>query len=359
MDPEIQFDDQGNAIGTGNEARLKLLQSINDRNDAKQADQFRDVNDDETTSEFVVHPLTDEQQAAREAALQDDEDGTTRRELQRATDEANQQPEDDAEDDVEVAAAPAPVKHKVKVNGKDLELTTEELISRAQKVEAADQYLIEASRMRREAEDRARQLQNSQSPEPSQEDQAAMRLEERRALVRAIQMGTEDEAMAALEKLQMQGGQPQFDPSSIARTVDERLTFKEAAVKFQSDYKDLFADPVLRKMVLSRDQELLNTGDKRDYVTRYTEIGNEVRAWRDNLIKSAAPEKAKEDDSEAKPSLSLAEKQSRKAAAPQVPKAANTKAPAAQDDEDDKEESVQDVIAKIAKQRGGPQWLRA
>ena len=108
------------------------------------------------------------------------------------------------------------------------------------------------------------------------------------------------------------------------------------------------ADPVLRSMVLQKDQELLSAGDTRDYWVRYQELGNDVRTWRDNLVKANTP---------AAPSP-LDDKRNRKASAPGVPKAANVKAPTPVTD-DDREESVSDVISAIAKARGGPQWARS
>ena len=303
-------------VGTGNDARVAMLEQINDANDLSNADQLADVNDDGTTSEFVARKP----------------DGET----EPLTDEAVVEPIVDHD-----APAEAPAKFKIKVSGKEIELTQDELIARAQKVEAADAYLAEASRIKKEAE---ASQQKPQLPDP---DVAAAAEEEERALVRAIQMGTEEEAMAAIRKLKSTG--PSLTGDDIARTVDERLTFKEAANKFATEYGDLMGDDVLRKMVLTRDQELLAAGDRRPYFDRYVEVGNEVRAWRDKLVQANMPAP----DKPATPS-----KLERKASAPNVPRSANVKAPAPVD-EDDKEESVADVISAIAKARGGPQWTRA
>jgi hypothetical protein len=233
-------------------------------------------------------------------------------------------------------------KHKIKVNGKELELTTEELVLRAQKVESADEYLKEASRKMREAES-AKEVKPIL---PSPEDAAAKAMEDRRALVRAIQMGTEDEAMEAIEKLQSRNV-PSVSADDVARTVDERLTFNDAVSRFQKDYKDLAEDPVLLNIVLQRDKELIAQGDKRSYWERYEDIGNSVRTWKDALTKAATPE----------PEKPVSDKQARKASAPAVPQGAGTKAPAAVQDED-REETSAEIISKMAKSRGGPQWLR-
>ena len=205
---KIDTTDDGDVIGTGNDARLKMYAQINDQNDKQLAQNgdLADVNDDNTTSPF--NP---------EANLTDAE--ITTRELQRAADEANQTAPDDG---TSTGSPTEPVKHTIKVNGRELELTTEELIERAQKIEAADAYLNEAARLKREAQ------QPITPQQPSHEDVAAALREERRALVRAIQMGTEDEAMAAIEKLEARNTPSVNFADDITRAVDERITFNDA-----------------------------------------------------------------------------------------------------------------------------------
>jgi len=324
--------EDGSTIGTNNDARLAFMNQINDANDGLRAEEMAEINDDGTTSEFKVDP-------------------ETQKEFDRFNAEANGDVEDETP-----KSTPDLVKHKLKVNGKELELSTDELIARAQKIEAADQYITEAARIKREAEAYAAQQhqQNTQQrvvtpPEPTQ----AELLEERRALVRAIQMGTEDEAMAALERLQapVQKG---LNPDDLARTVDERLTFKDAVHRFETEFNDITGDPMLLQLALQKDQQLLARGDKRGYWDRYAEIGNELRSWKQSFAPQVDPAEAARKAAEA----AAASKAQRKAAAPKTPNAAGSKAPASrQDDEGD--ESVGDVIASIAKARGGPQWMRS
>lgn len=329
--PKAKSEDQNNqtvngddVVGTGNEERLKKLAQINDQNDsvlAKEGD-LADVNDDDTTSEFKI-----------DKNLSDEE--ITQRELERAEAEANAKADDDTS---EPSTQTEPEKIKIKINGVEQEVTQEELIELAQKSKGAEEKFKEAARLKREAEEAAKT-----DSQPSNKDVAEDALEERRALVRAIQMGTEDEAMAAIEKLQ--SSNPSVSADDVARTVDERLTFNDAVTRFQSEYPDLVSDPMLLNVVLQRDKDLLEQGDKRTYWERYDEIGKEVRAWKDSFSKPTTEEN--------KPS----DKQTRKASASTVPKGAGAKAPAVVDDED-KEESVGDVISAMAKSRGGPQWLR-
>ena len=313
------LDEGMQTVGTNNDERLAFMDRLNDQVDAARADELADVHDDGTTTAFTADNAPAEGQAPVEAA-------------------PPQAPAEDAE-------LTLPTRFKIKVNGKEIELTQDELIVRAQKVEAADAYLAEAARMRKEQQEAVTQRQQ----QPSPEDVAAAAEEEDRAVVRAIQMGTEDEAIAAIRKLKSKG--PSVTTDDIARTIDDRLTFKEAARQFQTDYKDIMDEPVLRKMALQKDQELLSAGDKRDYAERYKAIGNDLREWRDNLIKANAPAVVPVT------TPAVETKQLRKAAAASVPVTASKRAPTSTA-EDEKEESVADIIANIAKARGGPQWAR-
>ena len=326
---EAQVDDttdDGEVAGSGNDARVALLNSINDGLDASRADEMVEIDDAGQVTEFVPSEIE------AEAPVPSDDDGTTEKELERMAEEVS-----------ETEASPvAPQKFKIKVNGKELELTQEELIERAQKVEAADTYLAEAARLKKQA------VQESQPKQTSKETAAVNEREALREMARAIQMGSEEEAIEAIAKLQSRG--PSVTADDMARTVDERLNFKEAASKFESEFHDIMGDPVLRKMVLDKDLEALNAGDKRDYYTRYADIGNEVRAWKDGLVKAAVPP--------VQPKSPAQEKLDRKASVASVPKVASAKtvAPVA---EDETEESPSAVIANMAKTRGGPQWMRS
>jgi len=305
-------------VGTGNDARLKFMEQINDANDeaARKEGAFADINDDGTTENALPSDATDQE--------------ITDRELKRAEEESGAADETPAE------------KIKLKVNGKEEEVTLEELIERAQKGEGAEEKFKEAARLRAEAEELRKQ---NSAPQPSQEDVAANALEERRALVRAIQMGTEDEAMAAIEKLQ-KTNTPSVSPDDVARTIDERLTFNDAVNRFKSEYKDIVSDPVLLDLVLDRDRKLLAKGDKRGYWDRYESIGKEVRAWMQDKTKATTPAPTPDKD-----------KQQRKASAPAVPKGASTKAPEAAQDEDP-ELTPSEIISQMAKARGGAQFMR-
>lgn len=308
--------DTGEAIGTGNDERIARLNEIADQADSERADEFANVNDDGTTEPFQI-----------EAKAKDDE-------------EESEEPAAEAEAEEPAAEEK---RYKLKVNGKELELTEAELIARASKIEAADEYL-------RRAKERASEVEKPVAPTgPTPEELQRRQDEEDRALVRAIQMGTEEEAAAALRKLREQASaRPSFSRDDVSRTIDERLAFNTAIEKFASEYADVWSDPILKKIALDRDSQLLQEGDQRPYWDRYSEIGEEIRTWRQSIA-PAAPKQQEQ---------TLAEKEQRKAAAPKVPSPASAKTKPVKVEEDDIDDSPSSVIANIAKSRGGPQWMR-
>ena len=303
----------GETIGTGNDARLALLSGINDSLDVERADELANVNDDGTTEPF---------QADASPAADSEDDPTA-------------SPANATETE---PAAPEERKYRIKVNGRELELTEAELIARAQKVESADEYLRTAKQTTRTEPVVA---------QPSQEDLQRLQDDEDRALVRAIQMGTEEEATAAIRKLKSQTStRPSISTDDVSRTVDERLAFNASLTAFRTEFKDIVSDPFLNKLALDRDAELLAAGDARPYAERYSEIGTTLRAWKSSLAKDVHPAVS-----------DMAKKEERKAAAPQAPTAAAGKQkPVVQ--EDDTDENPSSVIQSMREKRGGPQWMR-
>lgn len=311
-------EDSDEAVGTGGDARLALLSRINDQNEQGMVEDFRDIGENDQLEPFTPAKLEGETETEDDEPVEPEE-----------TEE--QEPETPAE----------PQLYTLKVNGKELKVTMDELLARAQKVEAADTYLSEAARLKREAEQ-----QIKQPVLPDEGEQSASLEHRRRALVRAIQTGTEDEAMEALDELQNMNRGPSFTKDDLARTVDERLTFQQAVSRFQTDYQDVWGDPVLQQMVIQRDAVLVQQGDSRSYYERYQAIGEDIRAWKNSLLKESQKQTTGND------------KLTRKVSAPRVVTSNGSKV-RTEVAEDDREESPSEVIAAIAKSRGGPQWSRA
>ena len=234
-------------------------------------------------------------------------------------DPADEQPEEVVEE--EVSEEPAARKFKLKVNGRELELTEDELIARAQKVESADRYLADAA-------EAFRKTQASPDPAPQQASD-----EDDLALVRALQMGTEEEAVQAIRKIRATPSKK----DDVASLIDQRLTFREAAAKFESDFKDVLSDPMMKRLAIQKDAELLQNGDTRSYLERYTEIGNELREWKSSLTKGSETTSKAQDKLERKSKVTSIN-------------AANVRAtPVIEQEPDD---SPTSVIEKMARSRG-------
>lgn len=314
-EPAVDSSAGSGAIGTGNDARLAMLAMINDANDAENAGELADVNEDGTTTPFLV-----------------------------ADDEAEEL-QAEVPTEVEVPVEPAAKKFKIKVNGKDVELTEEELIARAQKVESADQYLADAARQRRDAT-----RLDVVPAGPSAAELQLQRDEEDRAIVRAIQMGTEEEALLAVRKLEERRARPSVTTDDMSRAIDERLAFNEAISLFRTEFADISGDAMLNSLAQQRDSEMIASGDSRSYAERYRQIGGELRAWKESLAPAPVKDPA---------STALDAKAAKKAAAPSVPASATKKVVKVEPEEEDGEEDARSVIANIAKARGGPQWMRS
>lgn len=315
----------GNVIGSGNDEAVAKREAIANHADQDREDQFADVNDDDTTVPFQADRDPDE------IVAEVDADG-------------NPVVADPEEKPAAETPSPEVKKFKIKVNGKELELTEDELIERAQKVESADDYLRKAKESTKPPVET--------KPAVTAEDQKRRQDEEDSALVRALQMGTPEEATAAIRKIREQASaRPSINSDDVSRTIDERLAFKEAVAKFRTEYNDITSDPVLLELAEKRDAELLEAKDTRGYYERFESIGNDLRAW----VKSKTPaETPAKEESKVE---SLDEKRAKKAAAQKVPVVANAKnQPTEPDQEPDDTPSA--VIASMAKARGGPQWMR-
>lgn len=264
-----------------------------------------------------INAIADGADSLREAELSDIQDDGSVVPRETSTVQTEEPTDDTPPDDTQVFEPPK--KFKLKVGGKDIELTEEEVIARAQKVENADEYLRTAS----QSVKTAATLALSEQDEPVKVD--------RKALVRAIQMGTEDEAEQALSQL-FETLQPPKTPD-VAEVVDSRLAAREAKAKFDEDYKDLLADPVLSKLVRDKDAELYEADKSLPYSERWRKAGDEVRTWaKSQGIKSVTSDKA-----------------ARKALSTTVPTASGRHVQVQEEEESD---APQDVIAKMAKNRG-------
>jgi|GEM_PF-2687991 len=296
----------------GQRARAAALEAIADLNE----DIARE--DDPDFDPAATHDP--EQDVAADAAAPEDQAASdeTPGEETGGEEESAEEPapltEPPAEEPAPDKQAEAPRKWKLKVNGRELELTEEEVLARAQKVESADQYLAEAARVRHEQNlAPAARSTPATLPHPSDEEDAAM--------VRAIQVGTEEEAISAIRRLRESAS---ANANQIVSTVDERIGFLQAFDKFRHDYADIMADPLLTNLAFAMDQNLMQNGDRRPYGDRYREIGQLIRTKMRDLAKQFSTNEQV-----------MEQKAQRKRAAPAAPPTAGAKSTATRSAEDD------------------------
>ena len=216
---------------------------------------------------------------------------------------------------------PAPSRHKIKVNGKELDLSYEELVARAQKIEAADDYLRSA-----------KEIADAIKSQPSTQDAVEEDVDDIE-LVRAIQMGTEEEAAAALRKLR-QPTQPSINQDELFQAFEAKQQLNRASEKFASEFSDVMGDPYLRKLAFEEDARLVAANDTRPIDERFKAVGNTIRTWRDSLTKSTQSD----------------EKLQRKLNVKPVPKAAGRQVQEVEQEE--REETRSEMVARMMKSRG-------
>jgi len=291
--------------GNRNEERLALLNAIGDSADEVRKESLADV----TTESYNDLPGTAEtiEKQASEATEEEQTEETPPAEEPQETPPAEEKPPVDART------------FKLKINGVEQELTEEEVLARAQKVSAADQYLTEASKLYAEAQ------KTVKPPEPAQEET------DYQALARAIQMGTEEDAVEAIRKL---ASRPALSQDEVVRIADsrfeQRTAFQRDLARFQNDYKDLLANDAAKALVLELDEAASLKGKPPGYA-RFKEAAEQVA----KLYKAA-------------PASEMTDKEQRKAQV-KLPMGTGHKAPA---QPEEREPTTSEVISAMAKQRG-------
>lgn len=272
---ELEMEDEnGEAVGSLNDDRIAMLNGIADNADEIRAEEMQGIGPD------------DEEQPFNE------------------------------EDEPSIEAQETP-KYKIKVNGKERELSIDELLATASKVEAADEYLAYAKR------------QSEEVRQPSQDVAQQSYEDDDLALARALQMGSEEEAANVIRKIR--SSSPSVSTDDIAAKAVDRIRFETDAKWFQEEYKDIFEDPFMKKLAIDADAEQVSKGDNRPYRERFAAIGDELRNWRGTT-----------------PSFN--QKQERKSATiTNIPTASARSAAPVEEEPDDTPTSV---IAKMAQSRG-------
>lgn len=316
-----------------NQSRLDRMSAIADGNDAAGSGEMQDVDGGNLIMKEPPTPEEKEAAAAREEEEQQrflaeqeakalQTEGAEVVEAEPAADPEPAKP--DTPSDVKVVNG---VTHYLTVvNGKEKWLTLEQLRVTAQKVDSADEYLASA----------AASVRNSSRLTPSQQDESS-RVDDvdlEKMLSSAV-MGDEE----AIKKLAAAiKARPSAVTPDVLQQFDERWSFRRAAEWFEETYADELGDPFLKRLMYERDAELAKEDPHLPYKQRLKKAGDEVRTWMQKKS-GTAPVRA----------ASSPSKLAAKKVLVNVPSAAARQA--APEDED-AEESVEDVISRMAKARG-------
>lgn len=313
LETERRTDGESGGPGNQNDARLAMMESLADSTDKIREHELNDV----TTEDYDDAPGTSAEPVAASDASDTEEQSESAQAVQAG-----------GGDGKEDSSHQEPRKFKIKVNGVEQELTEDELIARAQKISAADGYLAEAIKLQQEAA-----ADREKAKLPSQEDVQAAVKKDYRALARALQMGSEDEAADVLQSLDNSQRTPSND--ELLRTVDtrldQRLSLQRDLAKFNEEYKELLSDPKAKALVEDLDEGYNLKGERASY----------------DRFKKAA-DKVQEIFGVKQANTSFADKEQRKASVRTVTGASTRQAAPAEE----KEPSTSDIIANMAKSRG-------
>jgi hypothetical protein len=148
----------------------------------------------------------------------------------------------------------------------------------------------------------------------------------------------DDEALDALAQ-SIDEGPSRVTPDVLQlvdQRVDGRMTFRQAAAWFDTEYAEELKSPRLKQYIVTRDTQMAQEHPDMPFKERLQKVGDEVREMRKELGGSVTP---------------VSTKQARKESAPQVPTAAATRQRQAPEDE---EEGYESAIDRMAKARGQP-----
>lgn len=311
----------GGAIGNSNQAQIDRRNAIADNLDKTEDRAMTD-----TTEEDVFEPVeSDEERSEREATEAAAAAEAERVRLEASGGELPIDPE---------AVVAAPKKFKLTVNGKELELTEEQVLERAQKVSSADEYLQLA----------AEAVKRTQPAQPSETDTALnvgdADIED--ALTSAL-MGDKEAIKTIARRLK---APPAVTPDVLS-AVDDRLSFRSAVDWFRSEYKDLVEDPMLYKLVSDEDARIAKDKPQLPYRERLKSAGEKIRTWKTGFAPTPAP-------TPANPKLQ------RKSSVAPVPQAGGRQvAPSEGEEETESVESVIDKMARGRHQQGAIRPVKA
>lgn len=159
---------------------------------------------------------------------------------------------------------------KLKINGEEQEVPLSRLIADAQKHEAADQRLAEASRLLREAR---------QAPPPQVTQAPAVDADAAKTFIDALFGSNEEEATEALLKLVNRPSQAtaSIDPEAIAAQVKASIDRDSALQRFASDHPYVMQDPDLIALGDAKLSRRINAGET--FAQALQAVGDEMKRF--------------------------------------------------------------------------------
>lgn len=260
-------------------------------------------------------------------------------------------------------------KLKLKIDGREEELSEAEVIALAQKGRAADRRFQDAAAMMRQAQELA--TQHRPQPEQQKPEQPSTPETGDDDLVKALMYGSEAEVRTALSQLrQPQQPQQQIDPVQIARTAAEmaaeRSEYQNALTTALDEYPEVKTDVRLQEVAtsfaldelksdligLGYTEQMLKMAPQAQWWERHREArkaGYSVRGYRDLFKAAGEATRAWRQGGQPPASDGLAEKADRKAQAAPQPRAAHAATPARTES---KPKTQAQLIAEERKSRG-------
>jgi len=213
--------------------------------------------------------------------------------------EAEKAAEKEAE---ELAAAAKKEETQIlKVDGEDVEVPVSKILESGvralQKESTADKRLQEATELLRKAQE--------QSDKPPSNPDVVLETSpsnvDAETLAKTLIDGNLEEVTNAVQELVGAGRQKSqematqvqgMDRNQVYGFVQDAINLESAMSKFKDTpenggFGDLYNDPTLRKMVMDKEESLVNDGDTRGYIERLSDAATDVREWRDGMMKNA------------------------------------------------------------------------
>ena len=239
------------------------------------------------------------------------------------------------------------------VNGKPIKVRRSQVLDAGvramQKDSAADLKLELASRLLKEAEERAGKQPPAYAgaPPPSRDSQPAVQEKSDSDLAELIQYGTKEQAASAISEIRRrdkgsvnQEGLEALITQRLPEAVSAQLAFHEAVRTARSEYADIFADPHLTTLFHVQEHQARQAGDVKPHAELYKTIGDGIRSH--FKLKAPTPNTGP----------TLADKKDAKAAAPSLPRTASARIDPRTEVVKTREQARDDTLEKMAKARG-------